>query len=271
MRIFIKSTNPIPIAGKSPVIYKCLVADDNLVEQKLIVHYLEKIANIKLMNVCSDGHEAAEIINSEHIDIVFSDINMPGLSGTDLLKSLKNPPVFVFITSHADYAAESFDLDAVDFILKPFNFHRFVKGVNKAIRHVESELARKTETQGKLPEPMDACHFGEHFFIKEAHGTTKLRYSDVFYIESMGDFSNIYTVDNEKRTTLVNLKTLGNQLPSSFCRVHRQFIVNLDHAVTITANTILLTNKKSIPVSAFYRQACLKFFINKKVTSRQKT
>jgi DNA-binding LytR/AlgR family response regulator len=249
--------------------YKCLVADDNLIDRELVIRHLSKINTIQVVAVCDDGNDAARVIAEEHIDIVFSDIDMPNLSGVGLMKGLKHPPVFVFITSYAEYAVESFNLDVVDFVVKPLSFERFFKSVNKAVEYIE--LKRLMSAQGGVAQTQNVSRApkNEYFFIKETHGITKLCYSDVLYIESLGDFSKIFTINKEKHVTLVSLKNLEKQLPTAmFMRIHKQYIINFEHIITITTNEIHLLNKQVVPLSIVYKQELLDVVVNKKIITR---
>jgi YesN/AraC family two-component response regulator len=120
--------------------YKCLIAEDNLLDRDGIALHLSKIDNLSIEAVCSNGLEAAAILQQKEIDIVFSDIDMPGLSGIALIQSLKQPPVFIFISAYPEYAAESYNLDVIDFIVKPVGSNRLMKAVNKAIEYIELHL-----------------------------------------------------------------------------------------------------------------------------------
>ncbi|MGA9651820.1 MULTISPECIES: LytTR family DNA-binding domain-containing protein [Pedobacter] len=246
--------------------YSCLIVDDNEIERDAIEMHVNKIPSLKIVAVCKDGMEAFSILNNTAVDIIFSDIDMPEISGTTLLKTLKNKPLFIFITSHSQYAAESFELDALDFIVKPATFERLLKAANKAIEYIElKKLVKQTpEEPSKELDKED-----DYFFFKETKGITKLKYSDVIYIESMGDFSKIYT-GSDKHVILVGLKNLEKQLPDFFSRVHKQYIINVNHISTITAHELHLNHNFIVPISAINRQDLLDRVIDKKTLSRFK-
>ncbi|RZK42280.1 MAG: response regulator transcription factor [Pedobacter sp.] len=225
------------------MMYKCIIVDDNEIERDVLQMYLKKINRLEIAGVCADATEAANFISQGNIDVVFSDIDMPNLSGLELLKSLKHPPVFIFITSFSEYAAEGFNLDALDFVVKPATYERLFKSSNKAIEYLD---LKKSATDKIIPEPPKALD--DYFFLKETKGYTRLNYNEVIYIESMGDFSKIFTANN-KHITLVNLKNLEKQLPATFLRVHKQYIINLNHIVTISVHDILLSHEHIVPVS----------------------
>ncbi len=250
--------------------YSCIVADDNLIDRDLIIKYLSKIDNIKLIASCADGHEAAKILANEPVDILFSDIDMPQLSGMGLVKSLKQPPVVVFITSHAEYAIEGFNLDVVDFVVKPLTFERFYKAANKATEYVALKKAfnHKKENVNEDAFSVDKNDIDSHFFIRETSGLTKINFNEVLYIESMGDYSKIFT-KTRKHITLVSLKNIEKQLPeSTFKRIHKQYMVNLDRIVTIAANDVVLSDGQLIPISIASRQEIIELLVNNKVLTR---
>ena len=239
--------------------YKCVIADDNLIELDTLEFFLKKIDKIEIVAICNSGLEVFQILTEQKVDIVFSDIDMPELNGIDLLKSVKNPPVFVFITSFADYAVESFDLDVIDFILKPLTFDRLLKATNKAFEYLDIKKMVVSEVKPK----------NEYFFIKDVNGLTKLNYQDVVNIESYGDFSKVYTITGEKsHLVLANLKSIENQLPHDvFIRVHRQHIININHLSGIKNGDVILTKEKVIPLSSTFKQN-LDTILNNKIITR---
>lgn len=246
------------------MVYTCLIVDDNEIERDAIEMYLRKIDRFNIIGVCSSGTEAASIISKEQIDIVFSDIDMPELSGMGLLKSIKNPPEFIFITSFSEYAAESFDLDALDFIVKPATYERLLKSSNKAIEYLDLKNLATQKVFNEPPLPLE-----DYFFLKETKGYTRLSYNDVIYIESMGDFSKIFTATN-KHITLVNLKNLEKQLPSIFSRVHKQYIINQNQITTISTNEIHLNHNHTVPLSMANKQELMEKITNKTLSRHTK-
>lgn len=246
------------------MIYSCLIVDDNEIERDAIEMHLKKISSLQIVAVCTNGIEAAEFLNKNDVDIVFSDIDMPELSGMSLLKTLKKHPQFIFITSHSHYAAESFNLDAIDFIVKPATFERLFKAANKAIEYIDLKNLVGKDTI----EDITNSNTDDFFFFRETKGISKLKYHDVIYIESMGDFSKIYTGD-DKHVVLVSLKNLEKQLPSPiFRRVHKQYIININHIVTLTNHEVHLDFDFTVPISASNRQELLEKSIDKKTLSR---
>lgn len=244
--------------------YTCLIVDDNEIERDAIEMYLRKINLFEITGVCSSGIEAANAIANQSVDIVFSDIDMPEVSGMGLLKSIKNPPVFIFITSFSEYATESYNLDALDFIVKPATYERLLKSSNKAIEYLD---LKKLSAQPAIVEPPAAQD--DHFFLKETKGYTRLNYRDVVYIESMGDFSKIFTATT-KHITLVNLKNLEKQLPVIFLRIHKQYIINLNQISTISTNEIHLNHEYTVPLSMANKQELMEKISDKTLSRHTK-
>ena len=256
--------------------YRCIIIEDNILERDALEMKLNKIDSLVVKAVLADGMEAVSVLKNEDIDIVFSDIDMPDLSGIELLKSLKNPPVFIFISSHSEHAAESFNLDVIDYIVKPAKIERLIKAVDKAIEYINAKRKVLAETPVKtVTTSQPATDFirtidaHEYFFIKENNNYIKLNMGDVLFIESMGDFSKISTTGNKSHMVLISLKNLEKQLPENlFIRVHKQYIINVLHIKNISVSDIKLSNNLMIPVSIAYKQALQDNLINKKTLTR---
>ena len=255
--------------------YTCLVVDDNMIERDAVAMHLEKIAGLNIVAVCSSAQEAIQAASLQPVEIIFSDIQMPGMSGFELSKSFRTAPVFVYITSYTDYAAESFDVDAIDFVVKPATPERLQKAVNKAIEYIELKRSfgkSLDERSGSTPPESiisKTADVHDYFFVKETQGYTKLHYADVLYVESMGDFSKIHTAQNTTHLILISLKNFEEQLPAEmFRRVHKQYIINLLHIMTVNSHEITLHNKELIPISNSYREDIINNVVNKKVLHR---
>jgi DNA-binding LytR/AlgR family response regulator len=232
--------------------------------------HVSKIKNFRVVAECSNGLEALEVIQNNEIDVVFSDIDMPELSGLGLVKSLKNPPVFVFITSYADYAVESFNLDVIDFIVKPASFERVLKAANKAIEYIELKKKVVEAPLGSQPKTeVSNTESQEYFYVKDSNGHLKINYADVVFIESMGDFSKINTLQSKMHVVLVSLKNITEQLPVEvFMRVHKQFIVNVNHVVSVAPTEIFLSANASVPLSSSYKADFMEKTVDQKTLKR---
>jgi len=246
--------------------YTCIIADDHLVERDLLRSYIKKIPSLQLVAACETGLEVVGLLKEQTIDIVFSDVDMPDLTGIELVKTLKDPPVFIFISSFPEYAAEGFNLDIIDFAVKPVSFNRFVKAANKAIEYIELKKNSSINNSNTIIENNTAENY---FFIKDNKGITKVEAKNVLYIESMGDFSKIHTTDQKTLIMLVGLKNAETQLQQKqFIRVHKQYLVNSQHIVQILTNEIVLSNNLTIPISNVYKQLLHDSFINKDLLKR---
>lgn len=242
--------------------YNCLIVDDKLLQRDVIAMHLQKIPQLNIAAVCTNGIEAHQVLMKESIDIVFSDINMPELNGLELRRSLKNSPVFIFISDYPEHAAESYELDVIDYILKPVSFERLLKAATKAIEYLEAK--QKPVNDRPVPQGGE-----DYFFIKETSDIIKLRFDEVAYIESTGNFSKIYMLSGKYHMALVILKNLESQLPVSvFTRVHKQYIINHRHLSSIGTSEITIAGKFDIPLSQSYRGAIIEKLVQDKMIHR---
>jgi two-component system, LytTR family, response regulator len=254
--------------------YTVIIADDNLIERDALSFHLSRIKNIQVVAACSNGEETVALLKKQPIDIVFSDIDMPRLNGIDLLKGISNPPVFVFISSYTEYAAESYNLDAIDYIVKPASFDRVQKAVEKAIEYIEIKnntkfYSEKVESGNQIPEFGSQISTENFFFIKENNNYNKLNIHDITHIESMGDFSKIHMVGQKKFVVLVSLKNIEKQLsPKIFRRIHRQFIINILQVGVVNTHEVHLLDKTAIPISNTYRQSLIESVVERKLLKR---
>ena len=249
-----------------PPTYKCLIADDSMLDRDAVEMYLGKIDNLTIEAVCSNGLEAAAAIQQKEIDIVFSDIDMPDLTGLELIHTLQQSPVFIFISSYAEHAAESYSLDVIDFIVKPVTLARLIKASNKAIEYIELKKNALNNTTTNTPPPAASSDF---FYIKENNGYARINTADLVFVESMGNFSRLQSLQQKKHIALISLKNMEEQLPvEQFMRVHKQYIINLQHITALTADGELkLTEGQTIPIGASYKNALLEV-INQKLFMR---
>ena len=197
---------------------KYVIVDDDATDLDLAVHFASLIPELELAGKFTDPIQAFSALNSaQDIDLLLCDIDMPNLSGMQLVRSLKNPPQIIFLTSHADQAVEGFELEATDYLVKPYGFDRFFKAINRAMERasVQSKQAR------------------DFFYIRSEQQFIKIPYNDVLYIEALKDYTRIVT-SKHTHLTAVNLKTVGESLPESiFYRPNRSLIVNLNKMETL--------------------------------------
>jgi DNA-binding LytR/AlgR family response regulator len=229
---------------------QCLLADDNEINREETRLFLERVPGIHLIASCADPFAARDILLSKPVDLVFLDIEMPGLTGIQLIKAIPHPPLFVFITSHSNYAVDGFEMDAVDFIIKPFTYERLLRAVNKATQLLTWKREAAGTEQFRATEP-------DSFFIKNNHEFIKIDVADVDYIESLGNFVNIYLAGGKKLIALVSLKNLEQQLPTQhFIRISRTHMVNRKK-ITAVSNTQVSLHKLSFKTGASYADQVL--------------
>ncbi len=221
---------------------KCILIDDEQLARNLMTSYIEKTPFLELVGTFKNGIDALEILSEEPIDLIITDIQMPGLLGTDLIKSLTVKPLVIFTTAYQNYAIEGFELEAVDYLLKPFSIERFIKAANKAkTRH---DLRSETESNAEFR--------NNYLTVKADHKLYKIRFSDIKYIEGMREYVSFH-IASGRITALMSLKSLEDQLPSNqFMRCHKSFIVNKD-LVTALETGNLLIGDKSIPIGQSYK------------------
>lgn len=204
----------------------CIIVDDEPPAIKILKKYVESVSQLEVVGTCNNAFQAIEILNSKKIDLMFLDINMPKLMGTELIKTLKYPPKVIFTTAHKDYAIEAFDLDAIDYLLKPVSFERFLKAVNKYchFNNVETDLSDKNS--GFL-------------YFRSDRKMIKVFLDDILYIESLKDYIIIHRQDNPSVRVKQTLSSVENMLPQNlFLRIHRSFIVSIDKVTAYTKNDL---------------------------------
>ena len=227
----------------------CVIVDDEPVARKIIESFVAKIPNLILVKSCKNAMEAFEIVNSQHIDLFFLDINMPDVSGLSLAKSINQNSKIIFTTAYREYAVDGFDLQAVDYLLKPIAFDRFLQAVNKFFQGISV-----IESDVKIVENTIKNDF---VFVRSDRKMVKINFDEIFYIESLSDYIKIYVTDKiiTTRETISNIET---KLPAkNFLRIHRSYIVNLNKAASYT-NEFIEIGKNAIPISRTYKENVLK-------------
>lgn len=238
-----------------------IIVDDEPLAQDVLETYIEKVPELNLVKKCNNAFEANEALKSNQIDLMFLDIQMPQLTGIDFLKTLSKPPLVIFTTAYSNYAIEGFELNALDYLLKPISAERFMKAVNKAIEQIE--LQRK-----EVPAGATAPAEGEnpdYIFVKADKKLVKVNFDEVLYIEGLKDYV-IIRMDNTRVITLQTMKSLEDKLPQNmFKRIHRSYIVNVNHIEAVVGNMVEVMEKgqaKHLPVGKNYRDELLEM-INK--------
>lgn len=223
----------------------CIIIDDEPLARVTIEDYIKKFPFLNLVGRFENPLEAMAEIEKSQIDLIFSDIHMPELTGIEFLKLLKDPPYVIFITAYPNHAVEGFELEVLDYIIKPFSLERFTKAINRAKRGMEYRF-RKTDED-------------EYLKIKDGSKTVFLKYSDIYYVEGMKDYVKIYNKDKPV-VTMATLKAMEERLPSdTFIRVQKSFIINKDMIISVDATKVLLNpSRLEIPIGLLYRSAFFK-------------
>ena len=199
---------------------RCIAIDDEMLALDLIEDNIRKVPFLELVKTCRSAMEAMEVMRNNPVDLLFLDIQMPDISGIQLLKSLHHKPLVIFTTAFSTYAKEGFDLDVIDYLLKPYSFERFLKAVNKV--HEYMDLHERATNQ---PLAKDVVTSQNYLFVKADYKLYKINIADILYIEGLKDYVKIY-VSEKPIVTQMSMKTLEEKLPPhDFIRVHRSFIV----------------------------------------------
>lgn len=227
---------------------KVIIVDDEPLAQDVLETYIEQMPDLQLIRKCNNALEANDALSKFDVDLMFLDIQMPQMTGTEFLKTLSHPPLVIFTTAYPNYAVEGFELNATDYLLKPISLDRFMKAVNKAVEQIE--LHRKQEAFTFEGSDQD------HFFVKADKKLVRVKFSDIIYIEGLKDYVIIKT-ETGRVITLQTMKSLEDKLPSNiFRRIHRSFIVNMDKMHAVVGNMVEVFEKgqaKHIPIGKNYR------------------
>jgi DNA-binding LytR/AlgR family response regulator len=230
---------------------RTLIVDDEPLALDVLETYIEKMPELKLVRRCSNAFEANEALSAHQVDLMFLDIQMPQLTGIDFIKTLKNPPLVIFTTAFPNYAIEGFELNAVDYLLKPISAERFMKAANKAIEQIN---LRNT------PPFHQADEESEFIFVKADKKFVKVKYDEILYIEGLKDYV-IIKLQVGRVITLQTMKSLEEKLPARlFKRIHRSYICSLDKINAIVGNMVeIIENGKAkhLPVGKNYRDDLL--------------
>ncbi|NQU55167.1 MAG: response regulator transcription factor [Bacteroidetes bacterium] len=229
---------------------RALITDDEPLAQNVIQQYAQKLPDLTIVGTCNDAICAHKFLQEEKVDLLFLDINMPKLSGISFLKNLKNPPLVIFTTAYSEYALEGFELNAIDYLKKPFSFDRFCKAYFRA----EELLQLKQQSQAVNTTE----NHNEFLFIKSDKKTIKVKFADIYYIEGLGDYIKLHLRD-KKIVTNLSMKKIFALLPiNGFFRTHKSFIVSLDKIDAIEGNMTIVKETK-LPIGNSYRQEFMQF------------
>ncbi|WP_026449618.1 LytR/AlgR family response regulator transcription factor [Aequorivita capsosiphonis] len=226
---------------------KCIIVDDEPVALDILENHLRKIDTMELVGRCNNATEAFNLINSQKTDLIFLDINMPGVSGISFAKSISKDIKIIFTTAYREYAIDGFDLHAVDYLLKPISFNRFLDAIGNFQRtyiNPDSSIIIEQET-------------ADFIFVKIDRKMHKINFSSMLWIESLSDYLKIETSEGTK-VIRENISAIEKKLPDSkFLRIHRSYIVSLDKIDSYSNEEVIIGNK-SLPISRSYREQVIK-------------
>ena len=228
----------------------CIVVEDDPVAERILTKYIDQTPGIELKDAYDSAEPALDSLKSEPCDVLFLDVELPKMRGTDLLKQLETRPMVVFVTSDRDYALDAFQFNAVDFLLKPLEYDRFLRAVERI-----KELVAAAPLPEDHPEP--AAHEAESIFVRHNSKYVRVELDSINWVEAIGDYVQIYTKDR-RYTVHSTMKAMNQKLPSLlFQRVHRSYIIRVDAIQEIEDNTLVLPESKLIPIGKSYRNGLL--------------
>ena len=255
--------------------YQVLIVDDEFLARKLLQDYVSKIPELQLAGTAQNAFEAFSFCKEHPVDIVLLDIHMPDLNGIELARTLKSVPSIIFTTAYSEYALESYEVSAVDYLLKPIALPRFMQAIEKAIARLKGLATPSAATEAATPQtsqtlqtlqaPQPPLHPSSPLFtplnppylmVKADYKLYKINFDDIHYIEGQHEYVSFYTKD-KRVTALYSLKALEDQLPrDKFIRVHKSYIVNIDHISEIEQVSLTVAGHK-VPIGGSYRDSLL--------------
>jgi len=227
----------------------CIIIEDQPPAQRILKKYIKDIGSLELSGVFSDAIRGMEFLKKEHVDLIFLDIHLPRISGIDFLKMLPNRPHIILTTAFSDYALESYDLDVVDYLLKPFSFQRFVKAVGKV--PVSKQVEEPFTPQVK-----------KEIFIKSGYEHIRVMIADILYIKSDADYTELHLSEKKHLSAEPLRYWLENLDTNQFVQVHKSYIINTSQIEKIAGNQVFLADGKSVPIGRAYKDSFLKRFVN---------
>jgi len=226
---------------------KCLIVDDEDLALDVITEYINRIDYLELVGTCKNAVEALAILNQQSIDLLFLDIQMPGLTGLQLMRNLSSPPEVIFTTAYSEYALEGFELEALDYLIKPIPFDRFIKAINRYFKRNHQPM--------QIPEQGPSDTFKDSFiFVKSDKVMVKVVLSDITHIESLRNYVSIYMKEGKEIKTLNTISNIEEKLPEThFLRIHRSYIIAIDKIESYTSGSIKMAGQY-IPIGRNYKE-----------------
>lgn len=223
---------------------KCLIVDDESLARDVISSHIDRVPELTLTGTCKNAAEATEFLRQNAVDLLFLDIEMPETSGLEFFKGIDNPPLVIFVTAYPEYAVEGFELNAIDYLLKPVSFDRFEKAIEKAREYFKFKKGEGVETT----EMED-----DFIYVKANQKLLKLSYDEILCVEAFADYVKIY-IPGKRIVTLQTMKNMEKKLPlDRFCRVHRSFIVGMKHIKAFNSSEVEVEGHR-IPIGKNYKE-----------------
>ncbi len=228
----------------------CIAVDDEPLALALLQDNISKVPNLNLVATCNDAFEATRVLQENQIDLIFIDIQMPGLTGLQFIKSLSQRPMVILITAYKQYALDSYDLDVVDYLVKPVAIDRFMKACNKAAELHQLKMKNKNTAHTVA---------ADHFFLNVDYSLLKVFFNDIVYIESLRDYVKVHLKSTNKPIVArMTLRILEEQLPpAKFIRIHKSYLVGVDSITAIRKNSVFIKDNE-LPVGETYRDVITK-------------
>lgn len=231
---------------------KCVITDDEPIARKGLIGYVEKIDFLTLIGECEDAIQLNSLLKTKQPDLLFLDIQMPHISGLELLSTIQSPPKVIITSAYEQYALKGYELDVIDYLLKPISFERFVKAVNKVYNLIKKENETNKE---------------EYIFVKSDKQLKKILLQDILFIESLENYIIIHTIQS-KEIVYTTLKHILELLPGNhFLQVHRSYIIHMGHVSSIDGNQLVIGNHK-VPIARNLREEVFKTILNNRLVSR---
>jgi len=230
---------------------RVMIVDDEPLAIKLVESHIAKLENLEIVARCTNAMEAFDVLREKKVDLLFLDIQMPQITGIEFIKTLKNPPKVIITTAYRQYALDGYELDVVDFLLKPISFERFLKSINKYYHYTTNELNVISATSSEIP--VDSSYMD----VRENKKVIRVYLKDIRYIEGLNEYVGIHTPER-RIVTKCSLTKIEDKLPSDrFLRIHKSFIVPLSKIQAFTSTTVEIDSRE-LPIGRSYKSIVLK-------------
>lgn len=234
---------------------RCLAVDDEPMALEKLKNYIERIPYLELAGLCEGPYDAMKILSSEKVDVMFIDINMPDVNGLDFVKALVDPPLVVFTTAYAEYAIDSYKVDAVDYLLKPFSFLDF----QRAAGRVQKQYVLMHPDCSQEDQPSSVAECRDFIYLKVDYKYVRVEYKDIVYIEGMNEYVKVHMVADKPFLTHSTIRNIKDSLPDHFLQVHRSYVLNMDHVKEVERAVAVMSDGSRISVSDGFKDSFMQY------------